>query len=99
MVALKHLEIERKHLLKDVQAANQRLADVFQNEPAFMAVLRGPEHVFEMINCFLRWWATARLIGLPVRQALLIWLAKGFTSGWTGCFATGEPFVPESIWR
>ena len=90
----KHHEIEREHLLKEVQAANQRLADVFRQAPAFMAVLRGPEHVFEMINdCFLALVGNRTLIGLPVRQALPDLAGQGFYERMDRVFATGEPFV------
>lgn len=92
----KHHEIEREHLLKEVQAANERLADVFRQAPAFMAVLRGPEHVFEMTNH--RYLALVGnrpdpLIGLPVRQALPELAGQGFYELLDRVFATGEPFV------
>jgi len=90
----KHHEAEREHLLKEVQAANDRLADVFKQAPAFMAVLKGPEHVFEMINDrYLALVGKRNLIGVPVRQALPELAGQGFFELLDTVFATGEQFV------
>ncbi|MDB5940363.1 MAG: domain S-box protein [Polaromonas sp.] len=90
----KHHEIEREHLLKEVQAANAQLADVFKQAPAFMAVLWGPAHVFEMINDrYLALVGDRNQIGLPVRQALPELAGQGFFELLDAVFVTGEPFV------
>jgi PAS domain S-box-containing protein len=41
---------ERDRLLQALQVERARLAYVFQQAPAFLAILRGPEHVFELAN-------------------------------------------------
>ena len=41
---------EQRHLSAKAEAERKRLAEVFQRSPSFMAVLRGPEHVFELVN-------------------------------------------------
>src|SRR5205823_283274 len=46
----KRLEQELFRLIKELQQQRERLADLFQQAPAFFAVLRGPDFVFEMIN-------------------------------------------------
>jgi signal transduction histidine kinase/DNA-binding response OmpR family regulator len=90
----KHHEIEREHLLKEVQAVNKQLADVFKQAPAFMAVLKGSGHVFEMINDrYLALVGNRNQIGLPVRQALPELAGQGFFELIDAVFATGEPFV------
>ena len=38
------IEAERERLFRQVEAAGDRLADIFQRAPAFMCVMRGPEH-------------------------------------------------------
>lgn len=43
-------EIQRKHLAEALELERARLKDIFQQSPAFMAVLRGPDLVFEYAN-------------------------------------------------
>ncbi len=90
----KHSEIKREHLLKEVQAANDRLGDVFKHAPAFMAVLRGPDHVYEMVNdLYIDHVGNRAQAGLTVRQALPELAGQGFYELLDQVFATGEPFV------
>lgn len=85
---------ERERLLAELQAANDRLADIFRQAPAFMCVLRGPTHVFEMINDrYLQLVGKRDLIGQPVRQALPDIAGQGFFELLDRVYATGEPFV------
>jgi PAS domain-containing protein len=43
-------ERERDELIKQVESERARLAEAFGQSPAFLAVLHGPEHVFEFVN-------------------------------------------------
>ena len=43
-------EADRMRLLQQAEGERARLADVFRHAPAFMCVLRGPDHVFELAN-------------------------------------------------
>jgi PAS domain S-box-containing protein len=90
----KRHDAEREQLLKEVQAANNRLADVFRQAPAFMAVFRGPAHVFEMVNDrYLALVGNRNPIGIAVRQALPELAGQGFFELLDTVFKTGEPFV------
>ena len=61
-----------------VRAANRRLGEerallraLFQQAPSFMAMLRGPQHVFELANeHYLRLVGRGELLGKPVEMAL-----------------------------
>jgi len=91
-------EAEREHLLKDSQANSEQLADVFKQAPAFMAVLHGPEHVFEMVNDYYTMLVGKRnQIGLPVRQALPELAGQGFFELLDTVYATGEQFVGSGM--
>lgn len=49
----------------------ERLRAIFEQAPAFMAVVRGPEHVFELANPpYYQLVGHRDLIGKPVREAL-----------------------------
>ncbi|MBE3023207.1 hybrid sensor histidine kinase/response regulator [Janthinobacterium sp. BJB1] len=69
-----------------VRAANRRLDEdrallraLFQQAPSFMALLRGPQHVFELANeHYLRLVGRDDLLGQPVEVALPEVKAQGF---------------------
>jgi PAS domain S-box-containing protein len=85
---------ERERLLREVQAANDRISDIFRQAPAFMCVLRGPDHVFEMVNDrYLQLVGNRDLIGQPVRAALPEVEGQGFFELLDGVYATGETFI------
>jgi PAS domain S-box-containing protein len=89
-----HAEAERDRLLAQLAAERARLADVFQRSPSFMAVLRGPRHVFELTNDRYDQLVGHRpLIGRPAREALPEVEGQGFFELLDRVYATGEPFV------
>ncbi|HEX8477562.1 MAG TPA: PAS domain S-box protein, partial [Telluria sp.] len=84
---------ERERLLKEVQAANDRMEDIFRQAPAFMCVLSGPEHRFELTNDrYLQLVGNRDLIGQPVRTALPEIAGQGFLELLDGVYQTGETF-------
>ncbi|MET0981851.1 MAG: PAS domain-containing protein [Telluria sp.] len=87
-------EAQREHLLKELQAANARMRDIFRQAPAFMCVLNGPDHVFELINeRYLQLVGNRDLIGQPIRQALPEIDGQGFIELLDTVYRTGEPFT------
>ena len=98
VTAQRRLEQERSHLLGEVQAANQRMNDVFKQAPAFMCILRGPEHVYEMANDrYYQLVGQRRLVGLPAREALPEVGGQGFFKLLDQVYRTGEPFVGNNL--
>jgi two-component sensor histidine kinase len=69
-----------------------RLMDMFMQAPGFVAVLSGPDHVFQMNNA-----AYAQLIGhrditgKPVREALPEVVGQGYYEFLDSVYSTGEP--------
>ncbi|MBD8532043.1 MULTISPECIES: PAS domain-containing protein [unclassified Massilia] len=93
VTAAHEAEIERERLLKELQAANARMADIFHQAPAFMCVLAGPEHRFELVNERYRQLVGNRdLIGQPIRQALPDVAGQGFFELLDTVYRTGEPY-------
>lgn len=85
--------VEREQLLRELQAANARMTDIFKQAPAFMCVLRGPDHVFEMVNeQYLQLVGNRNPVGQTVRQALPELEGQGFFELLDQVFCTGEPF-------
>jgi len=80
------------------QAAEARLRDVFAQAPSFMAVLRGPEHVFEFVNeAYYTLVGRRELLGRPVVDALPEVRGQGFDRLLDRVLATGEPFVGAEV--
>ena len=85
---------QRDRLLKELQAANARMADIFRQAPAFMCVLNGPDHVFELVNeRYLQLVGNRDLVGQPVREALPEIGGQGFFELLDGVYRTGEAFT------
>ncbi|HEX6587465.1 MAG TPA: ATP-binding protein [Longimicrobiales bacterium] len=76
----------------------RRLSELFRHAPAFMCVLRGPRHVFELANDnYLRLVGGRDVLGKPVREALPEIAEQGFDRLLDGVLETGEPYVGESV--
>ena len=86
--------VERERLLADVEAERQRLEQVFQFSPAFMAILRGPTHVFERVNeRYSNLIGGRDVIGLPVLTALPEIENQGYLELLDQVYNTGVAYV------
>ncbi|HEY0038218.1 MAG TPA: PAS domain-containing protein, partial [Longimicrobium sp.] len=73
---------------------DERLTEIFANAPALIAVLRGPDHVFELANPpYLRLLGGRDVVGRPVREAVPEVAEQGFLALLDGVYRSGEPFV------
>ncbi len=94
----KRLELERASLIDELWQGRERLTDLFRQAPAFFAVLRGPEHVFEMANPLYQELIGQRsLTGKTVRDAVPEAEGQGFFPLLDQVYQTGEPFVGHGI--
>jgi signal transduction histidine kinase len=77
-----------------VQFEMDRLSDLFEQAPAFFAVLRGPDHVFEMINgSYQQLIGHRSVLGKRLSEALPEAEGQGFLRLLNGVYQTGEPYV------
>ncbi|HXG71134.1 MAG TPA: ATP-binding protein [Gemmatimonadaceae bacterium] len=77
-----------------LEVERARLGEVFRQAPSFMAVLRGPEHVFEHANdAYIELIGRRDLIGKTLAVALPEVLGQGFVELLDDVLATGTPFV------
>ena len=96
--ARRAMEDDREKLLGELQLERARLADVFRQAPTFLAVLRGPEHVFELVNdAYYQLVGHRELLGKPVFEALPEVRDQGFKELLDRVLATGEPFVGRDV--
>ena len=75
-----------------------RQRQMFEQAPGFMAILTGPDHVFELTNAAYRQLVGHRdVLGLPVRQALPEVEGQGFFELLDEVYTSGQPFVGSSL--
>ncbi|MBV9929894.1 MAG: PAS domain-containing protein [Alphaproteobacteria bacterium] len=76
----------------------ERLRDMFDHAPGFMAVLRGPDHVFELGNAaYLQLVGHRDFMGRPVREALPEVEGQGFFELLDQVYRSGEAFTGRSM--
>jgi PAS domain S-box-containing protein len=91
-------ERERDRLRQGLEVERARLANVFQHAPAFLAVLRGPDYVFTLVNeAYYRLVGYRELVGKPVWEALPEVRGQGFEERLDRVVATGEPYVGREV--
>ncbi len=76
----------------------ERLRQLFDRAPSFIAVLRGPDHVFELANAaYLDLVGRRDLIGQAVRQALPEVAGQGFFQLLDDVYRSGEAHTGHSV--
>ncbi len=94
----KQAEQEREQLLKQLETERSRLAFLFASAPAFVATVRGPEHIFELTNpAYLQLIGHRDVIGKSVREALPEVEGQGFFEILDNVFRTGEAFIGKEL--
>ncbi len=77
---------------------NERLQQMFQQAPGFMALLSGPEHVFQLINpAYSQLIGHRDVKGKPVREALPEVVHQGFPDLLDKVYASGEAYNGSSV--
>src|ERR1700712_5405716 len=71
----------------------ERLGQFFEQAPGFMALLRGPHHVFELTNAAYQRLVGRDVLGKPAREALPEVEGQGFFGLLDQVYATGTPFT------
>ena len=94
----KRAEQERDRLLRALEVERSRLAYVFQQAPTFLAVVRGPGHVFDLVNeAYYGLVGRREIVGKPVRDALPEVREQGFIELLDRVLASGQPYVGREM--
>ena len=76
----------------------RQLADIFHQAPAAIAILRGPDHVYELTNpAYMELIGHRDVVGKPVREALPELAGQGIYERLDAVFATGQPHVGKAL--
>ncbi|HEY0084235.1 MAG TPA: ATP-binding protein, partial [Pyrinomonadaceae bacterium] len=87
-------EAERERLLHSLTLERSRMTYIFEHSPSFVALLRHPEHVFELVNPPYRQLIGGRdVLGKSVREALPEVEGQGLIALLDHVYRTGEPYV------
>ncbi|MCB2409118.1 PAS domain-containing protein [Hymenobacter lucidus] len=72
--------------------------NLFEQAPALICILRGPEHRFEFVNTSYQSLFPGRpLVGRPLAEALPEVAEQGFGAVLDGVYSTGEPFYGNEL--
>ncbi|HET7448985.1 MAG TPA: PAS domain-containing protein [Gaiellaceae bacterium] len=90
---------ERARAEREREAERTRLTAVFEQSPSFLAVLRGPDDVFELANdAYFKFIGRGReIIGKPLFEALPEVRGQGFEANHRRVRETGEPLVIRDL--
>jgi signal transduction histidine kinase len=86
----------RMHAIESREA--RRMAAVFEQAPAAIALVRGPQHVFELANpLYIELIGGRQVLGMPVREALPELEGQGIFELLDGVYRTGAPHVGRAL--
>ncbi len=98
ITARRLVEEERERLLRSLESERSRLAYLFTHAPSFVAVLRGPQHVFELANPpYLELVGNRDVLGKSVREALPEIEGQGYFELLGEVFRTGRPHAGRGV--
>ncbi len=98
VTAARSAAADRERLLGELQVERSRLAEVFRQAPSFLAVVRGTDHVFELVNdAYYGLVGHRDIVGKPVLEALPEVREQGFVELLDQVLRTGEPFVGREL--
>ncbi|MGB3335537.1 MAG: HWE histidine kinase domain-containing protein [Devosia sp.] len=92
-------DVTEQHLARErLRGESGRLRTLFEQAPGFMAILRGPQHVFELTNASYRRMVGDRdLVGKSVRDAIPDAEGQGFFELLDGVLKSREPYVGRQV--
>lgn len=91
-------EKEREQLINSLEVERERLSYLFEKSPSFVALLRGPEHVFEIVNPAYRHLMGGRdLIGKTAREAIPEIEGQGYFELLNEVYKSGRPFAEREM--
>jgi two-component sensor histidine kinase len=92
-------DVTDQHIAREtLQNQTERLRQLFDQAPGFMAVLRGPDHIFELTNAsYNRLFGNRPLLGKPVREVFPEVEGQGFFERLDEVYRTGKDHVGRRV--
>ncbi|WP_454761788.1 sensor histidine kinase [Caulobacter segnis] len=81
-----------------LQSQSVQIRRLFMRAPSFVAMLRGPDHVFDFANeAYLRLVGRQDIVGRPLLEALPEIQDQGFAELLDEVMSSGEPFIGREV--
>jgi PAS domain S-box-containing protein len=94
--AKKMIELERESLFRQVQAAHAQMTEIFHKAPAFMCTLKGPQHIFDIVNeNYFQLVGERDIVGKTVAEALPEVVEQGYVQFLDDVYNTGNSFIAK----
>jgi PAS domain S-box-containing protein len=89
---------EKIEVQKIIEGERQRYAELFMQVPAFICILKGPDHIFQMANPgYTQLIGKKDFIGKPVRAVFSELKGQVFFELLDTVYTSGEPFLDTEI--
>jgi signal transduction histidine kinase/FixJ family two-component response regulator len=96
LVARVETHLLLNHLRAAAENERARLHALFTSAPAIVAILKGPDHVFELANPpALQMIGKREVVGRPMREAIPEIGRQGLVEILDNVYRTGEPYVAQ----
>ena len=80
------------------EVATRRLHELFRQAPAFIAVVRGPDFVFELVNdAYYQLVGYREILGKPLFDAIPDVRGQGFEELLNGVLDSGKPYIGHEM--
>lgn len=97
-IALQRINHQLSSEIELRTAERDRMRALFQQAPSFMCILRGPDHVFELVNdAYLQLVGKRELVGMTVRNALPEVEGQGFFELLDSVYKSGKPYIGRNL--
>lgn len=91
-------ELKQKQAEATLRTERERLHSLFMEAPALIAVMRGPNHIFELANpLYLKLVGNRPILGKPIRKALPELEGQGIYKLLDGVYKTGQAYVGDDV--
>jgi two-component system CheB/CheR fusion protein len=85
---------ERKRLSAQLRSERERLKYIFEKTPAYVALMRGPDHIYEVVNpAQERFLKERQLLGKAAREAFPEIEGQGYFDILDRVYRTGAPYA------
>jgi PAS domain S-box-containing protein len=89
---------EKKRLEKAFESERRRFLDMFIQAPSSIGILKGPNHIFEMVNpLYLKLIGKKNIIGKTVKEALPEIVEQGFIELLDSVYQTGRSYTGTEV--
>ncbi|HUQ84849.1 MAG TPA: PAS domain S-box protein [Candidatus Limnocylindrales bacterium] len=91
---LKH----EKALRREIENEQNKLTELFMQAPALIAILKEPQHIFELANpLYMQLVGMRDIVGKPIREALPELKGQGIYELLDSVYKTGKPYFGNEV--